>query len=185
MPTTPVPPMQPRDANPTPRARRHKRPGTHEQPTRAHAFVPIWRAAMRRSLLGSHVHDEAVTHVDALARLEGRAQPPGSRSPRAVGQAQPRTLRSHETPWARPGRRRHKASAVGRAGSSPEARSRRRRSGQTRRRSTWPQRHLFVCPVLVGEGKAAFPSDARIQLDLLEERRFGNGVVNLHYRIQS
>src|SRR6266513_1924900 len=44
---------------------------------------------------------------------------------------------------------------------------------------------LFMYPVLVGEGKPAFPSDARIQLELLEERRFGNGVVNLHYRIQS
>jgi dihydrofolate reductase len=44
---------------------------------------------------------------------------------------------------------------------------------------------LFVYPVLVGAGKAAFPSDARIGLDLLDEHRFGNGVVNLRYRIQS
>ena len=44
---------------------------------------------------------------------------------------------------------------------------------------------LFIYPVLVGEGKPAFPSDARIQLELLEERRFGNGVVNLRYLIQS
>jgi dihydrofolate reductase len=44
---------------------------------------------------------------------------------------------------------------------------------------------LFIYPVLVGEGKPAFPSDARIQLELLEERRFGNGVVNLRYRTQS
>ena len=44
---------------------------------------------------------------------------------------------------------------------------------------------LFMYPVLVGEGKPAFPSDARIELELLEERRFGNGVVNLRYRIQS
>jgi dihydrofolate reductase len=44
---------------------------------------------------------------------------------------------------------------------------------------------LFIYPVLVGEGKPAFPSDARVQLDLLEEHRFGNGVVNLRYRIQS
>ena len=45
--------------------------------------------------------------------------------------------------------------------------------------------HLFMYPVLVGEGKPAFPSDARSKLELLEERRFGNGVVNLRYRIQS
>src|SRR5437764_1396213 len=44
---------------------------------------------------------------------------------------------------------------------------------------------LFMYPILVGEGKPAFLSDARAQLELLEEHRFGNGVVNLHYRIQS
>ena len=44
---------------------------------------------------------------------------------------------------------------------------------------------LFVHPVLVGDGKPAFPRDAHIQLELLEERRFGNGVVNLRYRVQS
>jgi dihydrofolate reductase len=44
---------------------------------------------------------------------------------------------------------------------------------------------LFIYPVLVGEGKPAFPSNARVQLDLLEEHRFGDGVVNLRYRIQS
>lgn len=43
---------------------------------------------------------------------------------------------------------------------------------------------LFVHPVLVGDGKPAFPRDARIQLELLEECRFGNGVVYLRYRIR-
>ena len=45
--------------------------------------------------------------------------------------------------------------------------------------------HLFVCPVLVGQGKPAFSSDARAQLELLEERRFDNGVVYLRYRTPS
>jgi dihydrofolate reductase len=44
---------------------------------------------------------------------------------------------------------------------------------------------LFIYPVLVGAGKPAFPSDAGVQLDLLEEHRFGNGVVHLRYRIRS
>ena len=44
---------------------------------------------------------------------------------------------------------------------------------------------LLIYPVLVGEGKPAFPSDAHVQLDLLEEHRFGNGVVNLRYRTQN
>ena len=43
---------------------------------------------------------------------------------------------------------------------------------------------LFVHPVLVGEGKPAFPRDSGVQLELLEEHRFGNGVMNLRYRIQ-
>jgi dihydrofolate reductase len=42
---------------------------------------------------------------------------------------------------------------------------------------------LLVHPVLVGDGKPAFPTDARVRLELLEEHRFGNGVVNLRYRI--
>jgi dihydrofolate reductase len=44
--------------------------------------------------------------------------------------------------------------------------------------------HLFVHPVLVGQGKPAFSSDARAQLELLEEQQFG-GVVYLRYRIRS
>ena len=44
---------------------------------------------------------------------------------------------------------------------------------------------LFVHPVLVGAGKPAFPRDARVQLELLEEHRFGSGVVNLRYSIRS
>ena len=44
---------------------------------------------------------------------------------------------------------------------------------------------LFIYPVLVGGGKPAFPSEAHVQLELLEEHRFGDGVVNLRYRIRS
>ena len=45
--------------------------------------------------------------------------------------------------------------------------------------------HLFIHPVVVGRGKAAFPANDRIHLELLEERRFDNGVVYLRYRTQS
>jgi len=44
--------------------------------------------------------------------------------------------------------------------------------------------HLLVYPVVVGGGKPAFPGDSHITLDLLEERRFENGVVSLRYRIE-
>ncbi len=45
--------------------------------------------------------------------------------------------------------------------------------------------HLFAYPVLVGAGKPAFPTDARVTLDLLEEHPFDNGVVYLRYRTLS
>lgn len=43
--------------------------------------------------------------------------------------------------------------------------------------------HLFLCPVLVGGGKRVLPDDVRAQLELLDERRFENGFVHLHYRV--
>jgi dihydrofolate reductase len=43
--------------------------------------------------------------------------------------------------------------------------------------------HLFLSPVVVGGGNRAFPEDVRLRLELADERRFGNGVVHLHYRI--
>jgi dihydrofolate reductase len=43
--------------------------------------------------------------------------------------------------------------------------------------------HLFLHPILVGGGKPALPARVRARLDLLDERRFGSGVVHLHYAI--
>ena len=43
--------------------------------------------------------------------------------------------------------------------------------------------HLFLCPIVVGGGKRAL--SARAQLELLGERRFPNGAVHLHYRVNS
>jgi dihydrofolate reductase len=45
--------------------------------------------------------------------------------------------------------------------------------------------HLFLVPVLVGSGNHALPNEGRIQLELLDQRRFRNGVVHLHYRTRS
>ncbi len=41
--------------------------------------------------------------------------------------------------------------------------------------------HLFVAPIVVGGGKQSLPDNARVNLALLDTRRFGNGVVHLHY----
>jgi hypothetical protein len=39
-----------------------------------------------------------------------------------------------------------------------------------------------VVPVVVGGGKQALPDAVRVKLELLDERRFGSGVVYLDYR---
>jgi len=41
--------------------------------------------------------------------------------------------------------------------------------------------HLLLVPVVVGGGKRALPDDVRVNLELLDERRFRNGTVYLRY----
>ena len=45
--------------------------------------------------------------------------------------------------------------------------------------------HLFLAPVLVGGGKRALPDGVRVDLELLDERRFVSGFVYLHYGTRS
>jgi dihydrofolate reductase len=42
--------------------------------------------------------------------------------------------------------------------------------------------HLVVAPIVVGGGTQAFPANVRVRLELVDERRFGNGMVYLCYR---
>ena len=42
--------------------------------------------------------------------------------------------------------------------------------------------HLFITPIIVGGGKQSLPDDVKLELELLEERRFDNGMVFLRYR---
>ena len=42
--------------------------------------------------------------------------------------------------------------------------------------------HLFVAPTVVGGGKRSLPDNVRLKLELLDERRFGGGMVYLYYR---
>jgi hypothetical protein len=43
----------------------------------------------------------------------------------------------------------------------------------------------FVAPIAVGGGKQSLPSSVRLKLELLDERRFNNGMVHLHYRTRT
>ncbi len=43
---------------------------------------------------------------------------------------------------------------------------------------------VVVSPVAIGAGKPAFPTDLRMDLELIDERRFGNGTVHVLYRVK-
>jgi dihydrofolate reductase len=45
--------------------------------------------------------------------------------------------------------------------------------------------HLFLSPIVVGGGNPALPDNVRLVFELLDERRFSNGVVHLHYRVKA
>jgi dihydrofolate reductase len=42
--------------------------------------------------------------------------------------------------------------------------------------------HLFIAPVVVGGGIRSLPEGVRLELELLAERRFRNGMLHLHFR---
>jgi dihydrofolate reductase len=45
---------------------------------------------------------------------------------------------------------------------------------------------LFLVPVVVGGGKRSLPdSNVRVDLELLDERRFRRGTMYLHYRTRT
>jgi len=56
-------------------------------------------------------------------------------------------------------------------------------AGQAMQAGVLDELHLFLSPVVVGGGNPALPAGARLDLELLGERRFGNGVVHLRYRV--
>ena len=43
---------------------------------------------------------------------------------------------------------------------------------------------MIVCPVVVGGGKRFFPDGVRLALELVEERRFHNGVLVLRFAVR-
>jgi riboflavin biosynthesis pyrimidine reductase len=44
---------------------------------------------------------------------------------------------------------------------------------------------LFVVPIVIGGGKQVLPSNVRVNLDLLDERRFANEMVYVRYRTRA
>ena len=58
-------------------------------------------------------------------------------------------------------------------------------AGQALRASLVDEIRLFLVPVLVGAGKRALPDHLRIDLQLLDERRFKSDVTYLRYSIKA
>ncbi|MDB4909525.1 MAG: deaminase [Gemmatimonadetes bacterium] len=56
-------------------------------------------------------------------------------------------------------------------------------AGQAIRAGLVDECRLFLTPVIVGGGKRSLPDHVRVKLELLEERRFENGVVYLRYSV--
>ena len=57
-------------------------------------------------------------------------------------------------------------------------------AGQAIKAGLVDELQLFLVPVVVGGGKRALPSGARLDLDLLDTHRFANGAVYLRYRFK-
>jgi dihydrofolate reductase len=56
-------------------------------------------------------------------------------------------------------------------------------AGEAIRAGLVDELHLLVNPIVVGGGTPSLPDDVRWTLELLDERRFANGVVYLRYRV--
>jgi dihydrofolate reductase len=56
-------------------------------------------------------------------------------------------------------------------------------AGQAIRAGLVDECHLFLTPIVVGGGKPALPENVRTPLELVDECRFGSGVVHLCYRM--
>jgi len=54
-------------------------------------------------------------------------------------------------------------------------------AGQAIKAGLVDELHLFITPIIVGGGNAWLPDGVRVKLELLDERRFGGGVVYLRY----
>ncbi len=58
-------------------------------------------------------------------------------------------------------------------------------AGQALRAGLVDECQLFVSPIAVGGGNPSLPEDVRLELELLDERRFGSGMVYLRYRTRT
>ena len=58
-------------------------------------------------------------------------------------------------------------------------------AGQALQADLVDELHLFVAPAVVGGGTRSLPDGLRLDLELLDQRRFESGFAHLHYRVAS
>jgi dihydrofolate reductase len=58
-------------------------------------------------------------------------------------------------------------------------------AGQALRAGLVDDCHLLLVPTVVGGGTRALPDHARLDLELLDQRRFAGGTVHLHYGVRA
>jgi len=143
--------------------------GTYLYGRRMYEVMVAWEAAEKFT--------EQTTVVNDFARIWQAAEKlVYSRTLKAVSSARTRMERDFE-----PEAIRQLKAAAGRDISvgGPEL------AAQAIRAGLVDELHLFVTPVVVGGGTPTLPGHVNVKLDLLDERRFGSGVVHLHYRTRS
>jgi dihydrofolate reductase len=57
-------------------------------------------------------------------------------------------------------------------------------AGEAMRAGLVDECQLLLSPIIVGGGKRALPDNVPARLELVDERRFGGGVVHLRYRVR-
>ncbi|HET9674822.1 MAG TPA: dihydrofolate reductase family protein [Gaiellaceae bacterium] len=150
-----------------------------------HAFVNELSRPVGTHLYGRRMYDTMVYWED----LELEDEPPAVRDFAGIWQAADKIVYSRTLPAAASARtqieREFDAEAVGRLKAAstrdlgvggPELAAEAIEAGLV------DEYQLFFVPVVVGGGKRALREGLHVNLELLDERRFHNGTVYLHYR---
>jgi dihydrofolate reductase len=159
--------------------------GWAEPDEEVHAFVNELERPVGTSLLGRRMY-EVMLAWETIALAE---QPPYSRDFAEIWQAADKIVYSKTLASVSSARTRIEREFDPQAVRQLKASARRDLSvggpelaAQAFKAGLVDECHLFLAPIVVGGGKQALPDKVRLKLELLDERRFGNGVVHLHYR---
>jgi len=143
--------------------------GTHLFGRRMYETMLFWEAPPDPATLPPHIREYADLWQRADKVVYSRTlEQPSSRQTRIERSFDPDAVR------------RLKATAEGDVSvGGPEL------AAQALRAGLVDELQLFFVPVVVGGGKRALPDGLRLELELVDERRFGNGTVFLRYAVRT